>query len=195
MPTIENFIDGALVDDAHSFGCVWDVRGFRPRAESPCRSYASQELETKEGHAVTKRILIPVDERAASESLLSLIADSARSAGSTIRLLDVKPVPDNVVSDYGRVIAYASQEMSRLDDEGQRYLDGVAAAFPDVPVERVVRFGDPAEEALLEAEAWNADLIAVPSDQRTWTGRLRRGSVADTLYRKSPVPVLVYRPH
>lgn len=143
---------------------------------------------------MAKRILIPMNGTPGSEAVLPLIADAARSAGSTVRLLHVKPVPENVVSDFGRVVAYASQEMARLEAEGLRYLEGVAAGSDDVPVERVVRFGGPAEEILIEAEAWNADLIAVAGSERSWTGRLTRGSVADTLLRKSPVPVLIYRP-
>ena len=142
---------------------------------------------------MAKRILIPVDRTPASETVLSLIADAARSAGSTIRLLDVEPVPENGVGDSGRVVAYASQEMSRLETERLRYLDGIAAVVSDVPVERVVRFGKAAEEILTEAEAWNAELIAVPASKRSWTGRIAGGSVADTLVRKSPVPVLIYR--
>ena len=143
---------------------------------------------------MAKRILIPVDGTPASEAALPIVADIARNAGSTIRLLDVKPVPENVVADYGRVVAYASQEMARLETEGLRRLDDVAAPFDDVPVERVVRFGKPADEILFEAEAWNADLVAIVGSERNWTGRLARGSVADTLLRKSHVPVLIYRP-
>ena len=142
---------------------------------------------------MAKRILIPVDRTAATEAVLSLVADSAKNAGSTIRLLDVEPVPENAVGDYGRVVAYASQEMSRLEAEGLRYLDGLAAVASDVPIERVVRFGKPAEEILTEVEAWDADLVAVPAGARSWTGRIARGSTADRLIRKSPVPVLVYR--
>ena len=140
---------------------------------------------------MAKRILVPVDGTPASDAVLSLIADSARGAGSAIRLIDVEPVPENVVGDYGRVVAYASQEMARLEARGERYLEGAAAPFNDIPIERVIRFGDPAEEILMEAEAWNADLIAAPASKRSWTGRVARGSVADTLLRKSPVPVLV----
>ena len=142
---------------------------------------------------MAKRILIPVDGTSASEAVLPIVADLARSAGSTIRLLDVKPVPENVVSDDGRVVAYASQEMARLETDGLCRLDGVAAPFVGVPIERVVRFGEPTEEILAEAQAWHADLVAVAGSERSWTGRLARGGVADTLLRKSPVPVLIYR--
>lgn len=142
---------------------------------------------------MSKRILIPVDGTTASETLLSLVADMARSSGATIRLLDVKPTPENIIGDYGRVVAYASQEMTRLEHLSECYLDGLAAQIHDVPVERVVRFGDEVEEILNEAEAWQAELIAVAGTERSFTGRLRRGSVADTLLRRSPTPVLIYR--
>ncbi len=35
-----------------------------------------------------------------------------------MRLIHVAPVPDNRVSAEGRVIAYADQEMQRLEAEG-----------------------------------------------------------------------------
>ena len=59
-----------------------------------------------------------------------------------------------------------------------------------MPVESVVRFGDPAEEIAHEAEAYGADLIAVTAPRRGWLRRLY-GSLANTLRRKMTVPLLV----
>ena len=142
---------------------------------------------------MAKRILISVKDSIESETLVAVVADAARSAGSTIRVMAVKPLPENVVGDYGRVVAYASQEMARLEAEGERDLESITAGVSDVPIERVVRFGDPVTETLLEAETWNADLIAVAAGERSWRGRLSRRSEADAILRKSAVPVLIYR--
>jgi len=142
---------------------------------------------------VAKRILVPLDGAPSSEAVLSLVGAIARSAGSTVRLLHVDPVPDNVEHENGRVIAYADQEMARLESEGHEYLDGLAASLPDVAVECVVRFGQPAREILVEAEAWDADLIAVTATRTRWFDRIRRRGVADRVFRRASVPVLVYR--
>ena len=141
---------------------------------------------------MAKRILVPLDRTTASAAILPLVVDVARAAGPTLRLLQVAPVPDAVEGEDGRVIAYADQEMARLESEGLEYLDALAAGLPDVAVECVVRFGHPVREILVEAEAWDADLIAVTATRSRWFDRLRRG-VADRIYRQAPVPVLVYR--
>jgi nucleotide-binding universal stress UspA family protein len=59
-----------------------------------------------------------------------------------------------------------------------------------VPVESIVRFGDPVREILLEADAFGADLIAVGARRH---GRLRRlvSGVVAKLLRRSEVPVLL----
>src|SRR5919106_1111973 len=108
---------------------------------------------------MAKRILVPLDHTPGSEAVLPFIVDLARGAGSTVRLLHVDPVPHNVVSSSGRVIAYADQEMTRLETEGLAYLDAIAAMLQGIPVERVVRFGDPVEEIHIEAETFGADIV------------------------------------
>jgi nucleotide-binding universal stress UspA family protein len=142
---------------------------------------------------LAKRILVPLDHTPNSEAVLPFVADLARSAGSTVRLLRVDPVPNNVVRPSGQVVAYTDQEMARLEAEGLAYLDASAALLQGIPVERVVRFGDPAQEILIEAEAFGADIIALTTSIRSalrWT--LSRSSAA-RIFRKSKVPVLVLR--
>lgn len=139
---------------------------------------------------MAKRILVPLNGSPSSTEVLPLVVDLARAAGSTIRLLTVKPVPEPVHADDGRIVAYSDQEMARLEAEGNDYLDSVGATVCDVPVERVVRFGDPVEEIVTEAEAWDADLVALTaSPRRRW---LPRRHVADAIHRKAPAPLMVY---
>src|SRR5213594_89234 len=142
---------------------------------------------------MAKRILVPLDRTQNSEAVLPLVYDLARGAGSTVRLLHVKPVPNNVVSESGRVVAYADQEMARLEAEGLAHLDAIATPLQGVPVERVVRFGDPASEILTEADTFGADVIALTTRGRSWLRHtLSRGIVAQ-VFRKSRVPVLLLR--
>jgi nucleotide-binding universal stress UspA family protein len=143
---------------------------------------------------VAKRILVPLDRKPGSEAVLPLVAGVAQHAGSTVRLVEVVPVPEGVVSEYGRVVASADQQMARLEAEASSHLEEVEANLDGVPAERVVRFGDPATEILVEAEVWEADLIAMTVPRGNWLGRNRRGSVADKVFRKAVVPVLLYRP-
>jgi nucleotide-binding universal stress UspA family protein len=122
--------------------------------------------------------------------VLTLVADMARSSGGSVRLLHVAPVPSERVTDDGRLVAYASQEMERVELDRRERLKAVEAELTGVPVESVVRFGDPAREILVEADAFGADLIAVTARRRGWLGRLLPG-VVNTLFRRSDVPVLL----
>ena len=142
---------------------------------------------------MAKRILVPLDRSDVAEAVVPLVADLARGAGATVRLLHVAPVPDNVVSKEGRLVAYADQEMERLEAEGLEHLKGVAAR-QGLPAERVVRFGDDADEILREAEAYGADLLAVTTAGKSGLKRVVMGSVAERVFRRAPVPVLLYQP-
>ncbi len=76
-------------------------------------------------------------------------------------------------------------EFNRLDylREAETQLEGVAA-------ESVVRFGEPVEEIVREADAFGADLIAVATERRGRLGHLF-GGVAKRLFRRTDVPVML----
>ena len=143
---------------------------------------------------MAKRILVPLDQSPVAEIVVPLVAAAARGAGATVRLLLVAPVPQNQVSEDGRVVAYADQEMARLEAEGLDYLRTVEMQFGSGgDVECVVRFGDPVDEILREADGFGADLIAVTTEGRSALGRVVLGSVAEQVVRKADAPVMLMR--
>jgi nucleotide-binding universal stress UspA family protein len=140
-----------------------------------------------------KRILVPLGGHEGSETIVPVVAAMAVESGGRVRLLRVAPIPEMVVAPYGRTVAYVDQEMARVTAAELEDLARIEAQFVGVPVESVVRFGDPLEEILLEAEAFESDLIALAAPRR---GRLRAlvaAGVADRVARKAPVPALVLR--
>ena len=142
---------------------------------------------------MAKRILAPIDTRERSEAIVPLVAALARDAGSTVRLLRVFPIPELVVGAHGRTVAYVDQEMARLTAEGLADLHQLETELTGVPVETVVRFGEPVEEIALEAEAFEADLIAFGSGRH---GRLRSAlapGIAEQVSRAADVPTLTLR--
>jgi len=141
---------------------------------------------------MTKRILVPVGQ-SESHATMSVVRGLARDQGSIVRLLRVLPVPKLVVGPYGRPIAYVDQEMERLTAQGLDELVFPAAELESVPVERVVRFGEPAEEILLEADAFDADLIAVTTSTRSRLVSALAPGVGERVLREAPVPVLLLR--
>lgn len=142
---------------------------------------------------MAKRILVPIDDVIAADILVSVIGALARESGATVRLLHVARVPQQVVTDH-RVIAYADQEMTRLEAEGLGHLRTFEAQLHGVPVECAVRFGDAADEILADASAFDADLIAVSTSRRSGFTRTLLGSVAEAVFRKAKVAVMLLRP-
>ena len=139
---------------------------------------------------MAKRILVPIERRDTALSVLPVVADIARSSGATVRLLHVAPLPTERIADDGRIVAYVNQEMERIEFARRDCLKIAEALLEGVPVESVVRFGDPAREILVEAEAFGADLIAVTAGRRRWLPYGLRG-IAGKLLRRSDVPVLI----
>ena len=142
---------------------------------------------------MVKRILAPIGESDRNEEIVPVVSALAQGAGSTVRLIRVFPVPESVVDSNGHTVVYGHQEMERLTSEGLADLARVQAQLEGIPVESVVRFGEPVEEILLEADAFDADLIALEAPR---PGRLLGAlapDVAARLAMKARVPTLTLR--
>jgi nucleotide-binding universal stress UspA family protein len=142
----------------------------------------------------TKRILLAVDRSPRADAVASLVADTARGAHATVRLLHVASQPSAVHDAEGRVVVYADQEAASRTSEGLDFLRTLEIHFGDVPVESIVRFGEPVAQILDEAEAFGADLIVVGTAGRSGIGRVLLGSVAERVFGKAAVPVMLLRP-
>jgi universal stress protein A len=140
-----------------------------------------------------KRILAPVDGSEQSEEIVPLVAALARDTGATVRLLRVYPIPRRVVRDTGEVISYADQEMAGLSAAGQDALQHTGVRLHDVPIERMVRFGDTVEEIANEAEASEADVIVMTESPRSRMRRALAPGVADRVAARAKVPTIVLR--
>ncbi len=142
----------------------------------------------------TRRILLAVDRSPHAEALAAIAADTARGAHATVRLLHVAPDPSAVHDARGRVVVYADQETASLTSQGVDYLRTLEGHFGGVPVDSVVRFGDPVAQILEEARAFGADLIVVGTAGRSAIGRVLLGSVAERVFARATVPVMLVRP-
>ena len=140
---------------------------------------------------MAKRILVPLGPRDDAESLIPLVADLARGAGATVRLLHVAPTPENRIGEYGRIVVFASQERERLEARGHDHLAAVGWPLEGAAVEHRVRFGGLAEETVLEADVFGADLIALGARRRRWWRSLAVGRTARRIARRAAASVLV----
>jgi hypothetical protein len=139
---------------------------------------------------MAKRILVPLVPGDDADRLILLVADLARGAGATVRLLHVAPLPQNRVDQSNRIRVFASQERDRLEAEGHDHLAAMEVCLDGVAVEGRVRFGDLAEETALEADAFGAELIAL-AGRRRWWHPLSVGRVAWRIAGKAAAPVMV----
>jgi nucleotide-binding universal stress UspA family protein len=142
---------------------------------------------------MAKRILIPLDEAVPAESMVEAVGALARSTGATVRLLHVAPIPESLSDNHGHVVVYADQETARLEAEGLDYLHAASMGLDGVQLECAVRYGDPVEQILSDAESWNADLIAMTTRGRSSIGRALLGSVAEQVFRRAPMAVTLCR--
>jgi nucleotide-binding universal stress UspA family protein len=88
----------------------------------------------------------------------------------------------------------ATQEIVEAQEQsGQAFLGRIAAQFPGGAMETLLREGAPASDIVAAAQEWQADLIVVGTHGRGGLGRLVLGSVAESVLRDAPCPVLVVR--
>ena len=144
-----------------------------------------------------RRILVPMDASAQSDRALQEAIALARAQDGVLRLIaildEVKFVngfePALVVIDD--VLPRARREMGALLDaaRARAAAQGVEAAV------EVVEDGVLTIPQIVAAQAaqWPADLVVVGTHGRHGVGRLLAGSVAESILRGCPVPVLLVK--
>jgi nucleotide-binding universal stress UspA family protein len=83
----------------------------------------------------------------------------------------------------------------KKEKQAQRYLGRIAKAIEakGIKVDTEVLLGNPAEEIIIYAKHIGCDLIVMSSHGRSGISRWTHGSVADRVFRGSPVPVLMVK--
>ena len=140
-----------------------------------------------------KRVLVALDGSISSETMLRFVLEIAGPLDMTVLLLRVvEPLTPPIADDIYRP-TLEDVEARRRDAE--EYLAPVAAALRARGVETAweVRRGRPDEEILAAAAESGVDMIAMATHGRTGFGRLLFGSVAESVLRRSTVPVFLMR--
>ena len=137
---------------------------------------------------IFERILVAVDHSDASRRAAELAVGLAAALSARVALLHV--------IDTGKGF---SPELGFADDmvatqyrpSAQQLLEGVASALPvGVPIERLIREGDPPQEIDATAAKWGADLIVLGTHSHGRLARLLLGSTAQAVLRSAHCPVL-----
>lgn len=138
------------------------------------------------------RILVPLERHFGLDTALPVASDLARARGAVVRLLHVVPALAPCTRD-GKPIAAAVEAAREARREALAFLEVAAAALPGVTVESTVRFGDPAEQILAEADDVGADLIVMATRWRPPVERVLVASAAETVFRRSDRAVVLVR--
>jgi nucleotide-binding universal stress UspA family protein len=134
-----------------------------------------------------RTILCPTDFFEPAEAAVRTAEAIARESGARLILLHVVEMPPRV--EPGGVLMHPAEFDYQLERE---QLDAITID-PAVDLERVFVLGAVPEDILSIAEERKCDLIVIGTHGRTGLGRLLMGSVAESVIRKAPCPVLSVR--
>src|SRR5262245_8679182 len=141
-----------------------------------------------------ERILVPLDGSNAAEAILPFVEQVAGPLDAEVVLLRViEPVsPVELVASAGVVVPDTFGLRKR---EAKQYLSRVdrRLARKALRIRTGVAHGSPAKEILAAVQATGADLVAMATRARSPLGQVMFGSVAESVLRASPVPVLLIR--
>ena len=135
------------------------------------------------------RILVPIDFSPNSEVALGLATSLARDSGGEIVLAHMETIPLSAAA--GGEYLYAIPEPPT--EELMEKLQHVSPPDSRIPVERHLLAGDPADAIVRIAETEHIDLIVMGTHGRRGLSRLLMGSVAESVVRESPCPVLTVK--
>ena len=140
-----------------------------------------------------RTILVPTDFSKTADHALEYAAMLAQPLDATVHLLHVIGTPVMGVPEIG--MAYMSTIMERLTVEAQTGLDARISSYRDRVTLGPPRLetGDARDVIDQVAKLVSADLIVMGSHGRRGLSRALLGSVAESVVRTSPCPVLVAR--
>ena len=162
--------------------------------EVPQSDIANAKATTSFSALSVRNVLFATDFSATSEAALPYAAAICRRFGSTLHTV-------HVLSDTGLLmmtggIDYVSMGTLYEDahTEAKEKLDQIADRLQGVPHRNHVRHGQVWKGLADVIEANEVDLIVVGTHGRTGLGKLLLGSVAETILRHAPCPVLTVGP-
>ena len=135
-----------------------------------------------------KTILVPLDGSFLGELALRPAVDLAREKGAKLVLLRAAEAHTTLADPTEAQVAAVREAESYLASARTRVRDGGVEE-----VETSVWYGRPAEAIVEAARYRGADLIVMSSHGRSGLGRLVLGSVAESVLRATPTPILLIR--
>ena len=144
------------------------------------------------------RIMVAVGFNGYAEELISYATRIAQ--GFSAELIVTNIIHSRDVEAVGTIAAMgydvdSEHYVSSIKAERQQELDQILkkTSYPSEKIRTVIKTGDPTEELLNLTLTENIDLIIMGIKGRTELRHMLVGSVAEKVFRRSPVPILSYR--
>ncbi len=136
-----------------------------------------------------ENVLLPFDGSDGAAEVLHHAAEIAHWADATIRVLYVADTNrDSVTVVDGQAVDILEREGRDIVEEAGKTLETLGASYRTDVVQ-----GNPAPTIAEYAEAYDQDLVVMPTHGREGVSRYLAGSVAEKVVRLSSVPVLSVR--
>ena len=142
-----------------------------------------------------KSILVPTDLTEGAEEALDYACELAARLGATIHLLNVIGIPALGLPELG--VALTSTVIDTMIADNQKAIEALAARKSGQATigQVLLRTGDARDLINQAAIEVGADLIVMGTHGRRGVSRALLGSVAETVVRSAPCPVLTVRSH
>jgi nucleotide-binding universal stress UspA family protein len=144
-----------------------------------------------------RNILVPLDGSEFGEQALPLALTVARRTGATLHLIHVHTPQVTAYLEGGGFLGDDLDD--RLKAEEEDYLNKtvrrLADVAPGLPVTTRLLDGDVTNELTHHAAAAGMDLVVMTTHGRGAFARFWLGSVADSIIRRLPMPLLLVHPH
>lgn len=142
---------------------------------------------------MSKRVLVPVDQSEHAEHATDVAMELFPDA--TLVLLHVINPAEAGYSAQASIPSFSEEWYEHEKASAQEVFDELEAQAAEhgIDVERVVEVGKPTRVIVEYAEDQDVDHVVMGSHGRQGVSRVLLGSVAETVVRRSPVPVTVTR--
>jgi nucleotide-binding universal stress UspA family protein len=138
-----------------------------------------------------KKILVAIDSEPVAVRAAETGVNLAQALGAEVAFIYVVDASIAYAGDTGppasELIAAAKLDAQRLVTAVRQRLSPQSSVVEFIPV------GTPSEEIVKAAEEWSADLLVIGSHGRRGMQRALLGSVAETVMRHAPCPLVVVR--
>jgi nucleotide-binding universal stress UspA family protein len=138
-----------------------------------------------------KRVLVPVDGSERAHRACEFVREEY--PGATLVLLHVVNPAGTGYNPGASLPSFSEEWYEREKEAAEELFDEVEAAAGSATVERVLEVGKPSRVIVEYADEEGVDQIVMGSHGRSGVSRVLLGSVAETVVRRSPVPVTVVR--